>query len=431
MLRSRQKIGKYKIQKRIAQGGFAQVYRAYDTVEGINVALKIPHPAMVAQGAMDDFLKEVRLTARLDHPNILPIKNANFIDNQFVIAYALGEATLADKMSSRLPLRSILDYCEQMLAAVAYAHRKRVVHCDLKPQNFIIFPGNKLKLADFGIARIGTRTLQASGSGTVGYLAPDQALGKPSRRSDVFSLGLIIYELITNKLPEWPFDWPPPGFERLKRKTHPEFIAFLKRAMIVDARKRYPSAVEMFKAFQRVKRRAGQSSQRRSTRRRQNNTATNWRHVRFKEFRRRFGKTLETHYECGKCGGPLAERMIACPWCGHRPKTFRGETSFPARCRDCKRGMKLDWHYCPHTYGPAQGPRSNRSFTDIRYVTTCSNSDCGQPLMPFLKYCPWCRTKVRRKWKIPGEKHKCPKCGWGIIRDFWNFCPWCTHKLIK
>jgi serine/threonine protein kinase len=431
ILKPRQKFGKYKIQRRIAEGGFADVYRAYDTIEGIPVAIKIPHRTLLVDKTMDECLHEVRLTAKLDHPNILRIKNANYISGQFFIVYALGEGTLADKLSHRLTFELALDYARQMLGGVAYAHRKRVMHCDIKPENLILFPGHRLKLADFGIAKIATRTVNASGSGTVGYVAPEQALGKPSLRSDVFSMGLVIYQMLTNRLPEWPFEWPPPGHDILKRKANVDFIAVIKRAMNLDARRRYANAGEMLAAFERVRKSAYRRTPRRRVKRPITNGAGEWRRVQFKEFKRLYGKTLETTFECSKCGGPVSERMLGCPWCGHQTKSFRGETRYPASCRSCKRGMKLDWRYCPHEYDTAQGPRSDRSYTDKRYTHTCSNPSCREPLMPFMKYCPWCRTRVRRKWKVEGSEKKCPKCGWGIAEDFWTHCPWCTQTLRK
>ena len=91
---------------------------------------------------------------------------------------------------------------DQMLEAVAWAHAHRIIHCDVKPDNFILFTDNRIRLADFGIAKVAMKTIRASGSGTVGYVAPEQAVGKPSFRSDVFSLGLILYRMLSGKLPE-------------------------------------------------------------------------------------------------------------------------------------------------------------------------------------------------------------------------------------
>jgi serine/threonine-protein kinase len=426
-------LGKFRIVRRIAQGGFADVYRAYDTVEGINVALKIPHPYLIAERALDDLLKEVRITARLDHPNILQLKNASFIDDDLVIVYPLGERTLGDRIANRVSLKTAMNYTEQMLEALAFAHRKRVIHCDIKPENFILFPGDRLKLGDFGIAKLASRfTVSASGSGTVGYVSPEQALGKPSLRSDVFSLGLIVYRVLTGSLPSWPFEWPPPGFERLRRRVHPDFIAFLRRALEVDARKRYPSAVQMLTAFRRVRGKAEHPVARRRRKRRKRDARgrrRDWRVVQMREFQRRFARQLEAHHHCGRCRGPVAESMKACPWCGHETKVFRGETPYPARCRDCKRGMKLDWRFCARCYGGVQGPRSNRSYSDKRYVARCSS--CKGDLMAFMRYCPWCHRKVKRKWKIEGSAQKCRRCGWGVLSDYWRFCPWCTTPISE
>jgi len=433
VLRPRQIFGKFRIVNRIAQGGFADVYRAYDTIEGIHVALKIPHPHMIADRALDDFLKEVRITARLDHPNILHIKNAGHINDQFVIVYPLGEKTLGDRIGARLSLVQAMDLTQQMLEAVAFAHRKNVIHCDIKPENFILFHGGRLKLSDFGIAKLASRfTLSASGSGTVGYVAPEQAMGKPSLRSDVFSLGLIIYQMLARRLPSWPFDWPPPGQDQLKRKVHPDFVAFLRKALEVDARKRYPTAVQMLAAFKPLRGKVENPAAARRRRKRKRN-ATNgvidWRAVRIKDFKRQYARQMETRFECAKCHGPISEAMKLCPWCSHETRVFRHDTPYPARCRHCRRGMKLDWRFCPHCYSGVQGPRADRRYSDRRYTATCSS--CKGNLMPFMKYCPWCRAKVKRHWKIVGSSHRCSKCGWGVLRDHWERCPWCRTAIRK
>jgi hypothetical protein len=187
----------------------------------------------------------------------------------------------------------------------------------------------------------------------------------------------------------------------------------------------------MLAAFERIKRRADKSAARTSRRSRGSPKSKpgRWRSLRFKEFKRHFGKVLGTRFTCGRCGGPIAERMTTCPWCGKSHAVFKGATRFPATCLHCKRGMKLDWRFCPHEYGAAQGPRSSRSYADRRYEATCANPACRGPLMPFLKYCPWCRTKIRRKWKIAGIRDKCPRCGWGVVGEFWRYCPWCGRQL--
>lgn len=249
MLRARQRLGKYRIEKRLGHGGFATVYRAMDTIEGVRVALKIPHANIITEEVLNDFRREVRLAVQLEHPNILPLKNASFIDNQFVIAFPLGERTLAERLEKRMSLSTALNYGEQLLAAIAFAHRQRIIHCDIKPENMILFPDARLRLTDFGIAKVAQKTVRGSGTGTVGYMAPEQAMGKPSLRSDVFSAGLVLYRMLTGQWPEYPFDWPPPGYQKLRGRVHPELIAVIRKAIQLNPRKRYRDAEQMLKAF--------------------------------------------------------------------------------------------------------------------------------------------------------------------------------------
>ncbi|MCA9192519.1 MAG: serine/threonine protein kinase [Planctomycetales bacterium] len=254
-LRARTRLGKYRIERRLAQGGFADVYQAMDTIEGVRVALKMPHQNVVTPSMLDMFQREARMVAKLDHPNILPLKDASFIEGRFVIASKLGEKTLSDRLRKRIAFESALELAIQMVSAVAYAHRMNIIHCDIKPENFILLPDGRLQLADFGIARVAQKTIDGSGSGTVGYMAPEQAMGRPSMKSDVFSLGLIIFRMFTGHLPEWPFDWPFKGSSNLRRKAHPELIAVLRRALELRPTRRYKDADEMLSALTKVRRR--------------------------------------------------------------------------------------------------------------------------------------------------------------------------------
>ncbi len=255
-LRARQRLGKYRVERRLGEGGFANVYQAMDTIEGIRVALKVPHADHVTEAVLKDFRNEVRLTARLEHPHILPLKDASFIDDRFVIVFPLAERTLDDRLRSRISQKVALEYVEQILDAVAYAHRRRIVHCDVKPDNVLLFADGRIRLTDFGIAKVAQKTLRGSGTGTVGYMAPEQAMGKPSPRSDVFSIGLVAYRMLAGQWPEWPFEWPPPGYNRLKGRVHPELIAWLRRSIMLDPRKRFRDADHMLNSFRRLRRKA-------------------------------------------------------------------------------------------------------------------------------------------------------------------------------
>lgn len=435
MVKARQLLGKYRLVKRIGEGGFATVYRARDTIEGVDVALKIPHAKLVSEALINDFRKEVRLTASLDHPGILPIKNASFVEGHFVIASPLGRETLADRLGRRLSPRRALEYTEQLLEAVAYAHRQRVVHCDIKPENVILFEGDRLRLADFGTAKLAQRAnarLPGSGTGTIGYLAPEQAFGRPSAASDVFALGLLIYQLLTGQLPDWPYDWPPPGYHRLRRVVRDDMIALLQRATAVDHTKRFGDAGLMLRSYRRIKPRVLKSNK--ATRRRKPNAGPTrqWRSVRFREFRRTLGRHLEARHECSNCHGPISEAMLHCPWCGRERPVHKGPSHFPRRCPRCGRGVKSDWRYCGWCYGGQIQEPSTREYDDRRYVAKCGRKACPRgDLMPFMRYCPWCRGKVTRRWKLPEGAHKpqpCRKCGSGVDREFWEFCPWCGTR---
>lgn len=252
-LHARQKLGKYRIEKKLSAGGFATVYQAMDTIEGVRVALKIPHPGQLSDQVMKDFRHEIRLAARLHHPNILPLKDASLIDDQLVLAFPLGERSLSERLQRRIALPTALDFAHQILDALAYAHQEKIIHCDVKPENIVMFGGDQLRLTDFGIAKVAQKTVRGSGTGTVGYMAPEQAMGKPSQRSDVFSAGLILYRMFSGEWPEWPYTWPGPGYRRLRSKLTPDFILFLKRAIEPNPRNRYRDAEHMRNVFVRLK----------------------------------------------------------------------------------------------------------------------------------------------------------------------------------
>ncbi len=431
MLRTRQKLGKYVVERRLAEGPFANVYRALDTIEGVRVALKVPHPHLVNKGLLDAFREEVRLMARLNHGHILPLKDASLIEGRFVIVLPLGQRTLGDRLQTRMGFETALGYAEQMLEAVAYAHENRVIHCDLKPENFIIFDEDWLRLADFGIARVARRTVQGSGWGTLGYMAPEQAMGKPSFRSDVFSLGLILYRMFSGRLPDWPYDWPPVAFDRVRRRVHPKMIEVLRRAMEFHSRKRFADACQMQAAFLRARPAALRYKTRKTAKKARPDTEKrDWKIIRFQQFQREHGKELAAKHKCHRCEGPIAESMGFCCWCGTERAVHRGDASFPLSCPRCRRGMKADWRFCPWCYGPGFEVTSNRVYSDVRYDGRCANSRCTRKqLMPFMRYCPWCRTKVRRKWKVPGSHQKCSACDWGVFSSYWSYCPWCGKRI--
>ncbi|MFG0254527.1 MAG: serine/threonine-protein kinase [Rhodopirellula sp. JB053] len=249
-LRVNSRLGKYRLDRRIGRGGFADVYAATDTLLSVKVALKIPNAQWVSDDLINEFRREAKLTMGLEHPNILAIRDANFIDGRFVIVTPLASRTLDDRLKNRMSFETAFDFTSQLLKAVAYAHNRGVIHCDIKPENVMLFDTDHLRLGDFGIAKAAQRTIIGSGTGTLGYMAPEQAMGRPSKRSDVFSIGLIAYRMFSGKWPEYPFEWPFPGVATLRKRVHPDLIAVIRKAIAIKPRDRFADADKMEAAWE-------------------------------------------------------------------------------------------------------------------------------------------------------------------------------------
>jgi serine/threonine-protein kinase len=211
-----QLIGKYKILKTLGSGGFGTVYLADDTWINKKVALKVPHKQSVDFG---ELLREARLLAALDHPNIVRIVTAEKLENVFFIVmdFVPGD-TLEDIVSREgaLDLTQALDYTCQICNAVDHAHRQNVLHRDLRPSNMLVTEQGQLKVADFGTSRF--LEIAAHGSTVIGsppYMALEQFRGEAVFASDVYSLGVTMYQMLTGML---PYGTPSPAdLERLRR----------------------------------------------------------------------------------------------------------------------------------------------------------------------------------------------------------------------
>jgi serine/threonine protein kinase len=252
-LRIGQRLDKYRLLKRMGEGGFATVFSAQDMIVDRKVALKIPDPQHLGQtSSLEDLQREVRIMARLNHPGILPLRDARFINGHFVMVFPLGEETLEDRLTRRMSRATAVHYVAQMVSALAYAHEQSVLHRDIKPENFVLFPDRTIQLSDFGLARIERGGHDVSASGTIGYMSPEQAMGRPSYRSDVFSLGLVIYRILAGEIPEYPFE-SLPGFNRLRRGLSQEFVALIRKSIDPSPRKRFRDAVAMQNALSKIR----------------------------------------------------------------------------------------------------------------------------------------------------------------------------------
>jgi len=252
-LRLGTRLDKYRLLKRMGEGGFATVYAARDLIVDRKVALKIPEFSNEESTcSFEDLKREVRIMARLEHAGILPLQDARFIDGHFVMVFPLGEETLEDRMTRRMARSTAIHYIVQMVSALAYAHQQTILHRDIKPENFVLFSDQTIQLSDFGLARIERGAHHVSASGTLGYMAPEQAMGKPGYRSDVFSLGLVIYRMLAGETPEYPFDTFP-GFNRLRRGLSQELVSLIRKAIDPTPSKRFRDGVALQNALSRIR----------------------------------------------------------------------------------------------------------------------------------------------------------------------------------
>ena len=252
MLRRGSRLGKYRLEQKLGSGAFANVWRARDTVENRRVALKVALPSVVDEYGPAELEREARLWVRLAHPNIVAIRNADWIDGYFVAASELADRNLAEFPGARadpVPWRSGI--IRDIAAGLAHAHGLRVMHRDVKPENVMIFADRRAALGDFGVSRFSRGiTRSFTKVGTLGYMAPEQAYGQPTFSSDVFSLGLIAYELLTSVRPRFPFEWPFEHHRRFAQKTPEPVQRVLRRATAFDPKRRYRNAIELHRALE-------------------------------------------------------------------------------------------------------------------------------------------------------------------------------------
>jgi serine/threonine protein kinase len=264
--------GRYRVDAELGRGGMARVYHATDTVLGRPVAVKV----LAAQYAGDAnfvtrFRREAQAAARLNHPNLVQVYDTGSDDGVHYIVMEYVEAkTLADYLSGGgriMPDRAV-ELAEAVCDALGVAHSQGVIHRDVKPANVMVTRGGQVKVTDFGIARVTTNeTVEQTAAvlGTASYLSPEQAQGgQIDQRSDLYSLGCVLYEMLTGR-PPFTADSPvavasrhvleqpvPPS--RVNADVSPELDAVVMRALAKNPENRYQSAAEMKEDLDRARR---------------------------------------------------------------------------------------------------------------------------------------------------------------------------------
>ncbi|MDQ6708484.1 MAG: protein kinase [Acidobacteriota bacterium] len=203
-----QTIGDYEILRVLGAGGMGKVYQVRNNISHRVEAMKVLLPDLTSDSDLvDRFLREIRISASLDHPNIAALRTAQRVNNQLVMVMEYVEGSTFDALmhAGQIPIDKAVDYTSQALSALSYAHSRGVTHRDIKPGNIMLTPAGVVKLMDFGIARLATdRKLTKTGMmvGSVYYMSPEQIEGRDlDPRSDIYSLGITLYEIATGKRP--------------------------------------------------------------------------------------------------------------------------------------------------------------------------------------------------------------------------------------
>ena len=266
--------GRYRIMRKLGSGGMADVYLAEDEELGRRVAIKILNDKYAPDDQfVERFRREAKNAAGLSHPNIVSIYDRGEAEGTYYIAMEyLDGRSLKELVVARgpLPIPDAIAATRQVLAALRFAHRKGVVHRDIKPHNVMADADGRLKVTDFGIARAGVSQMTEAGSiiGTAQYLSPEQARGAPvDQRSDLYSIGVVLYEMLTGQVPftgETPVeiamkhlsDTPrPPSL--LRPDIPPDLDMVVLRALAKNPEDRFQTAEEMDAELERVASGAG------------------------------------------------------------------------------------------------------------------------------------------------------------------------------
>ena len=321
-----QTVGKYRILSPLGSGGFGSVYLAEDTWIDKKVAIKVPHRQNLDFG---ELLHEPRLLATLSHPNIVTVLTAEKQDDIFfiVMEYVPGDTLEAviDR-DGTLDLPRALDYTCQICNAMDHAHKHGVIHRDLRPGNVLVTEQGLIKVADFGTSRF--LEIAAHGTTVIGsppYMAPEQFQGKAVFASDIYSLGVTMYQMFTGVL---PYETPIPGDldrlmrgelvspPKLKNPKLPKAISdIVMKAIAADIPSRYQSASALLEAV--LAARTPSPASRRPWRPMTTTTGTGSAEVQDIQARLKARETVQAKF-CWKCGKALAARADACPFCSER-----------------------------------------------------------------------------------------------------------------
>ncbi len=268
---SDKQLGEYKIIEQIGRGATANVYKALQTKLNRYVGIKVLSPLVADEGAFRArFTREARAVAQLDHPNILPVYDFDQHGNLvYIVMQYVDTGSLADILTELdgkpMPLDTTLKILEQVGSALTYAHKRGIIHRDIKPGNILLGSDNWVLLTDFGLVKImedpTSITQSGVGVGTPNYMAPEQVRGDPvDPRADLYALGAMVYQMVTGTLPfeaesglavalKHINEVPTPPRE-VNPRLSPAVSQVILKALEKERDARYQSADELVAAFQ-------------------------------------------------------------------------------------------------------------------------------------------------------------------------------------
>lgn len=402
---------RFRILNELGTGGFARVYLCRDRITREVRAVK------VANSTHDRSpLREAQQLRYLAHPNIVKVYDVGEDQDGrlFLVMDFVEGPTLADflEVHSSVPAAVARRLALDLAEGLAAIHQSGIVHRDLTPANLILDPvTHRLIICDFGIAReLGLSTTTGTLVGTMRYMPPEQMRGRVSPRTDVFSLGVVLYEMLTGDLP-WGegqtalIAYRIMRFDRARlrremRGVPTEFRSLLLRALERDPRRRFASIPAMRGALERLKIPARGRS---------------------------LGQLVDRYYDvrrvCATCGSDLITHMRYCPQCADR-KRFVWNDRLPGRCPRCSWERAPHWRFCAWCGTTFSRPRpGGRDRT--RQAGACPA--CRRTVPLYCRFCPHCREGLvwDAEFKIP-----CPGCAWGVS-ERWTGCPWCGRRLKR
>lgn len=260
-------VGPYKIMEEVGHGGMATVYKAHHASLDRYVAIKVMDAAMSSEhDFIERFRREARVIARLDNPHIVPVYDFDELNGQpYLVLKFIDGLTLGQRMkSSPLSMLEVLELVTAVGSGLQYAHNQRILHRDIKPSNVLVAKEGSIYLTDFGLARMVEGNSSLTGDTIVGtphYISPEQALNaeKLDERTDIYSFGVMIYEMVTGRV---PFDadtafsiiedhiyTPPPPPSTIRPELSLEVEDVILKALAKKSTDRYENVSDMVKAF--------------------------------------------------------------------------------------------------------------------------------------------------------------------------------------